>query len=178
MTGHRFDRQSSRAGLEQLRGRPAALCCGEVGPQPASVDGTPVFEATMAREEQQVAGTHCHRIAADCRMRRRKCNVCPWAHRLDRDRVIASSNRRAHGRVGSAVAWKLTTFEEHVLKTARNHQGEEPSPAGCSVDLRRRTYANALRDGSLSLAGPPALTRNFMTWFRTSPFAPYDEARH
>ena len=52
--------------------------------------------------------------------------------------------------------------------------------ARCLVDLhlRRRTYANALRDGSLSLAGPPALTRNFMTWFRTSPFAPYDEARH
>ena len=110
-----------------------ALRCGEVGSQPAGVDRPPVFEATMAREEHQVVRAHCHRIAADCRVRRRKCNVYPWAHRLDRDRVIASSDRRPHGRIGNAVAWKLTKFEEHMLKAARNHQGEEPSPAGCSV---------------------------------------------
>lgn len=41
------------------------------------------------------------------------------------------------------------------------------------LHLRRSTYAAALRSGHLSLDGPPALTRGFRTWFRTSPFAEY-----
>jgi DNA-binding HxlR family transcriptional regulator len=41
------------------------------------------------------------------------------------------------------------------------------------LHLRRTTYPAALRAGSLVLDGPPALTRAFRTWFRTSPFADY-----
>jgi DNA-binding HxlR family transcriptional regulator len=45
--------------------------------------------------------------------------------------------------------------------------------AACLVDLhlKRTTYRGAMRDGRLSLAGPPALVRGFAGWFRTSPFA-------
>jgi DNA-binding HxlR family transcriptional regulator len=41
------------------------------------------------------------------------------------------------------------------------------------LHLRRTTYPAALRSGRLTLHGPPALTRGFRTWFRTSPFADY-----
>jgi DNA-binding HxlR family transcriptional regulator len=41
------------------------------------------------------------------------------------------------------------------------------------LHLRRTTYADAIRSGNLTLDGPPALTRNFHTWFHTSPFADY-----
>lgn len=40
-----------------------------------------------------------------------------------------------------------------------------------NLHLRRTTYTEALRSGRLALEGPPALTRAFRTWFRTSPFA-------
>jgi DNA-binding HxlR family transcriptional regulator len=42
-----------------------------------------------------------------------------------------------------------------------------------NLHLRRTTYAEALRSGCLALEGPPALTRTFRSWFRTSPFADY-----
>lgn len=41
------------------------------------------------------------------------------------------------------------------------------------LHLRRTTYEAALRSGRVRLDGPPALTRKFPTWFRTSPFAEY-----
>jgi DNA-binding HxlR family transcriptional regulator len=41
------------------------------------------------------------------------------------------------------------------------------------LHLRRTTYPAALRSGRLVLHGPPALSREFRTWFRTSPFADY-----
>ena len=41
------------------------------------------------------------------------------------------------------------------------------------LHLRRTTYPEAVRSGRLALDGPPALTRTFQTWFRTSPFADY-----
>ena len=34
------------------------------------------------------------------------------------------------------------------------------------------SYAQALEDGTISLAGPPRLTRSLPTWFAWSPFAP------
>jgi DNA-binding HxlR family transcriptional regulator len=45
--------------------------------------------------------------------------------------------------------------------------------AACLVDLhlKRRTYRSAVREGRLTLVGPPRLTRGFSTWFRASPFA-------
>ena len=45
--------------------------------------------------------------------------------------------------------------------------------SGCLVDihLTRTTYAEAIRQGRLLLAGPPELTRAFPTWIRHSPFA-------
>jgi DNA-binding HxlR family transcriptional regulator len=48
--------------------------------------------------------------------------------------------------------------------------------ASCLVDLhlRRTTYSSVLRDGRLTLTGPPGLTRHFATWFRASPFAQFD----
>ena len=39
------------------------------------------------------------------------------------------------------------------------------------LHLRRITYADALRSGRLELDGPPAYSRLFGTWFRSSPFA-------
>jgi DNA-binding HxlR family transcriptional regulator len=42
-----------------------------------------------------------------------------------------------------------------------------------NLHLRRMTYAEAIRSGRLALDGPPALTRTFRSWFRTSPFAAY-----
>jgi DNA-binding HxlR family transcriptional regulator len=45
--------------------------------------------------------------------------------------------------------------------------------SACLIDihLKRTTYKQALRSGRLSLAGPPALTRDFVTWIRPSPYA-------
>jgi hypothetical protein len=47
--------------------------------------------------------------------------------------------------------------------------------ATCLVDLhlKRTTYPDAIRTGLLNLNGPPRLTVQFPTWFRTSPFADY-----
>jgi len=44
---------------------------------------------------------------------------------------------------------------------------------GCLVDihLTRTTWADALRHDRVALAGPAALTREFTTWIRPSPFA-------
>jgi DNA-binding HxlR family transcriptional regulator len=45
--------------------------------------------------------------------------------------------------------------------------------SGCIVDihLRRTSHLDAIRDGRLVLTGPTALTREFWTWLRPSPFA-------
>jgi DNA-binding HxlR family transcriptional regulator len=47
--------------------------------------------------------------------------------------------------------------------------------AGCLVDLHleRTSYSAAVREGRLALEGPTALTRQFRSWFRASPFAPF-----
>jgi DNA-binding HxlR family transcriptional regulator len=42
-----------------------------------------------------------------------------------------------------------------------------------ALHLRQLTYDEALRSDRVRLEGPPALTRQFRSWFRTSPFAPY-----
>ena len=39
------------------------------------------------------------------------------------------------------------------------------------LHLKRLDYRAAIRDARVVLAGPPLLTRQFRTWFRTSPFA-------
>lgn len=39
------------------------------------------------------------------------------------------------------------------------------------LHLRHLSYAQAIRSGALELDGPPALTRRFASWFRSSPFA-------
>ncbi len=39
------------------------------------------------------------------------------------------------------------------------------------LHLKRLDYSAAIRDGRVVLVGPPRLTRQFRTWFRTSPFA-------
>jgi DNA-binding HxlR family transcriptional regulator len=41
------------------------------------------------------------------------------------------------------------------------------------LHLKRIDYPAALRTGRVELIGPPALTRQFRGWFRTSPFADY-----
>lgn len=41
------------------------------------------------------------------------------------------------------------------------------------LHLERLSYDDAVRSGRLRLDGPPRLTRQFGSWFRTSPFAPY-----
>jgi hypothetical protein len=41
------------------------------------------------------------------------------------------------------------------------------------LHLKRLSYPAALRTGRVELIGPPALTRQFRSWFRTSPFADY-----
>jgi DNA-binding HxlR family transcriptional regulator len=45
----------------------------------------------------------------------------------------------------------------------------------CLVDihLTRTSYANAARSGRLELDGPPGLARDFLTWIRPSPYAPF-----
>lgn len=40
-----------------------------------------------------------------------------------------------------------------------------------NLHLNRLDYGAAIRDARIVLAGPPRLTRQFRTWFRTSPFA-------
>lgn len=47
--------------------------------------------------------------------------------------------------------------------------------AACLVDihLTRTSFANAARSGRLLLDGPPGLARDFLTWIRPSPFAPF-----
>jgi DNA-binding HxlR family transcriptional regulator len=51
--------------------------------------------------------------------------------------------------------------------------------SGCLVDLhlKRTTYGNAIRAGRLTLTGSVELTRQFATWFRTSPFAEFTPAQ-
>lgn len=39
------------------------------------------------------------------------------------------------------------------------------------IHLRRTTYAEALRDGRLTIEGPPALARQVLSWIRPSPYA-------
>ena len=39
--------------------------------------------------------------------------------------------------------------------------------------LKRLSYQAAIREGRVELIGPPRLTRQFRTWFRTSPFADF-----
>jgi DNA-binding HxlR family transcriptional regulator len=41
------------------------------------------------------------------------------------------------------------------------------------IHLTRTTWAEAVRSGRLTLAGPPALGRELLGWIRPSPFAPY-----
>ena len=50
---------------------------------------------------------------------------------------------------------------------------ETDSQTLVDLHLRRTTYAEALRSDRLTLLGPPAMTRKFTTWFKTSPFAEY-----
>ena len=47
------------------------------------------------------------------------------------------------------------------------------SAALVDIHLQRTTYAEAVRGGRLTLAGPPRLARDVLSWFRPSPFAPY-----
>ena len=42
-----------------------------------------------------------------------------------------------------------------------------------ALHLEQLAYPEALRTGRLTIDGPPVLTRQFRTWFRTSPFAPF-----
>jgi DNA-binding HxlR family transcriptional regulator len=42
-----------------------------------------------------------------------------------------------------------------------------------ALHLEQLSYDEALRAGRVRLDGPPALTRKFRSWFRTSPFAPF-----
>lgn len=39
------------------------------------------------------------------------------------------------------------------------------------IHLRRTTYAEALRNGRLTIEGPPALARQVVSWIRPSPYA-------
>ena len=41
------------------------------------------------------------------------------------------------------------------------------------LHLKRLDYPAAIRTGRVELIGPPCLTRQFRTWFRTSPFADF-----
>jgi hypothetical protein len=41
------------------------------------------------------------------------------------------------------------------------------------LHLKRLSYRAALREGRVDLIGPPRLTRQFQSWFRTSPFADF-----
>lgn len=41
------------------------------------------------------------------------------------------------------------------------------------LHLKRLTYPAAIRSRRIELLGPPTLTRQFRTWFRTSPFAAF-----
>ena len=41
------------------------------------------------------------------------------------------------------------------------------------LHLKRLDYPAAVRTGRVELIGPPGLTRQFRTWFRTSPFADF-----
>ncbi len=52
--------------------------------------------------------------------------------------------------------------------------------SACLIDihLKRISYREALRSGRLSLDGPPQLTRAFITWIRSSPYADVVPARH
>ena len=45
--------------------------------------------------------------------------------------------------------------------------------SACLIDihLKRTTYRQAVRAGRLTLAGPPTLTRDLMSWIRPSPYA-------
>jgi len=45
------------------------------------------------------------------------------------------------------------------------------------LHLERLSYADALKGGRLRLDGPPGLTREFRSWFRTSPFAAFVPTR-
>jgi len=51
--------------------------------------------------------------------------------------------------------------------------------AACLIDihLKRITYQQALRNGRLTLEGPPQLTAAFTTWIRSSPYANIVPAR-
>jgi hypothetical protein len=41
------------------------------------------------------------------------------------------------------------------------------------LHLKRLGYPAAIREGRIDLIGPPRLTRQFRSWFRTSPFADF-----
>jgi hypothetical protein len=41
------------------------------------------------------------------------------------------------------------------------------------LHLKRLGYPAAIREGRVDLIGPPRLTRQFRSWFRTSPFADF-----
>ncbi len=41
------------------------------------------------------------------------------------------------------------------------------------LHLKRLGYVAAIREGRVDLIGPPRLTRQFRSWFRTSPFADF-----
>jgi hypothetical protein len=41
------------------------------------------------------------------------------------------------------------------------------------LHLKRLGYPAAIRKGRVDLIGPPRLTRQFRSWFRTSPFADF-----
>ena len=41
------------------------------------------------------------------------------------------------------------------------------------LHLKRLGYRTAIREGRIDLIGPPRLTRQFTSWFRTSPFADF-----
>ncbi|MBO0846036.1 MAG: helix-turn-helix transcriptional regulator [Nocardioides sp.] len=73
-------------------------------------------------------------------------------------------------RLQSELCTRPTGYAEDVVCTTTTR---------CLVEihLRRTSFASALRSERLRLAGPPRLTRGFGSWFRASPFAPYDAVR-
>lgn len=75
------------------------------------------------------------------------------------------------GKSGAELCTRSAGYSEDIVCT---------TSAECLVELhlRRISYAAALRSGRLGLSGPPRLTRAFSTWFRSSPFAAHDAARH
>jgi len=79
--------------------------------------------------------------------------------------------------------WLLLRSPEPELCTRGSGYVEDivvHTDTSCLVDLhlQRTSYAAAVREGRLALVGPSVLTRQFRSWFRASPFAPFVALRN